>query len=140
MRRSRAPAPLGRGAPHVALHQSRAAASLPFTWRRHSVVTIPPSITMSAPVTLPARLLASSRTRSATSSGRVNRFAATRLGEGRGDALVAQPQGSRDRSGTDGVDADAAWADLLRERLREVREGGLGGGVVDDERVGDRKS
>ena len=37
--------------------------------RRHSVVIRPPSMTKSVPVTLPARSLASSSTRSATSSG-----------------------------------------------------------------------
>src|SRR4051812_16446163 len=39
----------------------------------HSVVISPPSITKSAPVTLPARSLANRRTRSATSCGWVNR-------------------------------------------------------------------
>src|SRR5262249_4617574 len=38
----------------------------------YRVVVSPPSITKSAPVTLPARSLASSTTRSATCSGRVN--------------------------------------------------------------------
>src|SRR5215217_9447148 len=41
--------------------------------RLHRVVMSPPSMTKSEPVTLPARSLATSTMRSATSSGRVNR-------------------------------------------------------------------
>lgn len=44
--------------------------------RRHNVWISPPSMTKSAPVTFPARPLASTSTRSATSSGVVNRFVA----------------------------------------------------------------
>src|SRR6188472_861010 len=42
------------------------------------------------------------------------------LRHGGGDAVVAQPERRRDRSGTDRVEADAASAVLLRERLGEV--------------------
>ena len=98
---------------------------------RQSVSTRPPSITKSDPVTLPARSLASSTTRSATSWGSVKRpvaarrpadrrrcrVAALRRGDRCRDAVVAEPQLGRDRPGADRVDADAARTDLLRQRL-----------------------
>ena len=48
-------------------------------WVRYSVATTPPSILMSAPVVLADRSLARKRTRSATSSGVVNRPVAAPL-------------------------------------------------------------
>ena len=53
-----------------------------------------------------------------------------------GDAVLAEPQVGADRAGRDGVDADAARAELLRQRLGEVDQRGLGGAVVDRAAVG----
>ena len=117
----------------------------------HRIVLIrPPSMTMSVPVMLPAVLLARNTTRSATSSGRLKRPVAvsaarpSMIGLGvavltcadrAGDAVFAEPQPGLDRTGADGVDADAVWSDLFGERLGEVGERGFCGAVVDDGRV-----
>ena len=111
-------------------------------------------MTKSAPVTLPARSLASRSTRSATSPGSVKRpvaawpacWAATsaaagppRRGDGLGHAAVAEPEPGRDRARADGVDPDAVRAELLGQRLGEAGQRGLGGGVVDHRGVGEER-
>ena len=58
------------------------------------------------------------------------------LGDGRGDAVLAEPQVGRHRAGGDRVDPDAPRAEFLGERLGEVDQCGLRGAVVDGGRVG----
>jgi hypothetical protein len=76
--------------------------------------------------------------------GRAGRLAGNVVGRGAlrvRDAarhpMLAEPQPSRHRPRADGVDADPCRRHLLRQRLGEVREGGLGGAVVDDRGVGE---
>ncbi|GGM04192.1 hypothetical protein GCM10007977_001830 [Dactylosporangium sucinum] len=57
-------------------------------------------------------------------------------GDGRGDPVGAEPQPGRDRPRADGVHPDAPRTHLLGQRLAEAGQRGLGGAVVDDERVG----
>src|ERR1700685_1310413 len=86
----------------------------------------------SAPVTLPARSLARNRTRSATSSGLVNRPVTIWLAAWRctppGSAPLAAPRADR-------VHPDALGPDFLRQRLGEAGERGLGRAVVHHARV-----
>ena len=52
---------------------------------------------------------------------------------------VAEPEVGLDGPGTDRVDAEPRWAELLRQRLAQVGQRTLGGAVVDDQGIGQER-
>ena len=116
----------------------------------HNVGISPPSMTKSAPVTLPARPLASSNTRSATSSGEVNRLVAAPATALSATAAASAPLAAAKVSATPPAPSQSGvltgpglivltrmpcGPKLFGQGLGEVGECRLGRGVVDDGRV-----
>ena len=119
--------------------------------RPHVVLMRPPSMTKFDPLTLAVRGEARSghegrdlaRRREAAGGDAGDRLLAHAVGgdarrapDGRGHAVVAQPQVGLHLARRDAGDADAARRELLRQRLGHVEQCGLGRAVVDDRAVG----